>query len=162
VQSAAPWLATLDAAQVRVVPEILGHDAVRALGLVPFDVDVKRRHVRVACAAPVPRLAIGAFKELTSWIADPFVVADEQLRALLTAYESGAAQAVGEARLPLSVRAAASRIARTAVERGGASVAQAACDPYLWVRVESRTGADDLFVRASEQEQTCQAEHTLH
>jgi type IV pilus assembly protein PilB len=163
VQSAAPWLASLDPAQVRVVPEILGHDAVRALGLVPFDVDAKRRRVKVACAAPVPRLALGAFKELTRWIAEPFVVADDQLAALLAAYERNAVRAIEDGpRQPLSVRAAASRIARTAAERGSASVAQAACDPYLWVRVESRAGADDLFVRPGEQEQTWQAEHTLH
>jgi hypothetical protein len=163
VQSAAPWLASLDPAQVRIVPEILGHDAVRALGLVPFDVDARRRRVKVACAAPVPRLALGAFKELTRWVAEPFVVADDQLRRLLAAYEGSAAQAIAEGpRLPLSVRAAASRIARTAAERGGASVAHAACDPFLWVRVESRGGADDLFVRSADQEQTWQAEHTLH
>jgi hypothetical protein len=164
VQSGAPWLPSLDVAQVRIVPEILGHDAVRALGLVPFDVDPRRRRVKVACAGPVPRLAIGAFKELTRWVAEPFVVADDQMARLLDAYQRRAAETVAGnvLSLPLTVRAAASRIARTAAERGGASVAQAACDPYLWVRVESRAGADDLFVRPGDQEKTWQAEHTLH
>jgi hypothetical protein len=164
VQSAAPWLASLDPAQVRMVPEILGHDAVRALGLVPFDVDARRRRVKVACAAPVPRLALGAFKELTGWIAEPFVVADDQVTKLIAAYERSAITAITDRApgVPLSVRAAASLIARTAAERGGASVAHAVCDPYLWVRVESRAGADDLFVRPGDQEQTWQAEHTLH
>jgi type IV pilus assembly protein PilB len=164
VQSGAPWLASLDPAQARVVPEILGHDAVRALGLVPFDIDARRHRVKVACAAPVPRLALGAFSELTRWIADPFVVSDDQMRRLLAACERHAAQTMdgAETRGPVSVRAAARHIARTAAQGGGASVAQAACDPYLWVRVESRAGADDLFVRPGTQEQTWQAEHTLH
>jgi hypothetical protein len=156
VQSAAPWLASLDPAQVRMVPEILGHE--------PFDVDARRRRVKVACAAPVPRLALGAFKELTGWIAEPFVVADDQVTKLIAAYERSAIMAITDRApgVPLSVRAAASLIARTAAERGGASVAHAVCDPYLWVRVESRAGADDLFVRPGDQEQTWQAEHTLH
>ena len=51
-QSGAPWLPVLDPRRVRNVPSALGPNVVRALGLVPFEVETVRHRVKVACAAP--------------------------------------------------------------------------------------------------------------
>ena len=47
---------------------------------------MEHRHIKVACTAPVPRLAVSALKELTGWTAEPFLVPDSTLERLMTAY----------------------------------------------------------------------------
>ena len=48
-------------------------DAVCALSLVPIGVDAELKRLHVACAAPVPRMALGAL-ELTGWSIEPLLV----------------------------------------------------------------------------------------
>jgi hypothetical protein len=163
-QSGAPWLQTLDARRVRNVPSALGPNVVRALGLIPFEVESARHRVKVACAAPVPRLALRALTELTGWVADPFVVADEALPELLSAYEKGleVRQSAGVLGV-LTPYAAATRIAQVASAGRETKLAHARCDPYLWVRVENGSEVDDLIVGTGDtKEQSWQAAPTLH
>ena len=42
-------------------------DTVRALGLVPFELTMCAKRLRVVCAAPVPRAAMRALTKLTGW-----------------------------------------------------------------------------------------------
>jgi len=84
-QAGIPCLPNLEVTAARWCPE-LGAHAVRALGLVPIGVDSERQHVKVACAAPVPRLALSALRELTGWTAEPFLVPDATMDGLMRAY----------------------------------------------------------------------------
>ena len=157
-QAGIPCLPNLPTTAARWCPE-LGAHAVRALGLVPIGVDADRQHVKVACAAPVPRLALSALRELTGWTAEPFLVPDETMDGLMRAY---AALADVEAQRPggRTGRAGAA-IAEAAAGSDEAVVSQAACNPYLWVRVTGTAGPRDLFIPTGE-EAAWQAAHTSH
>jgi hypothetical protein len=157
-QAGLPCLPTLEPTAVRFCPE-LGATAVRALGLVPVGVDVENRHVKVACTAPVPRLAVSALKELTGWTAEPFLVPDSTLERLMTAY-AALSESMDRDRLVTRDEAGAA-IAAAAAVRDDAVVNQVSCNPYLWVRVTSAAGPHDLFIPATE-EPTCQVAHTSH
>jgi hypothetical protein len=146
-QSSTPYLTTLDPRQVRQLPRVLGPSAVSALGLVPFDADPSRQHMKVACAAPVPRLALRALTELTGWVADPFLVSDDQMPPLLAAYGRGTQDEQRSDPGALTVQAAAAQIARRAAAGSGARMTQVACDPFVWVRLEGKAGMDDVIVR---------------
>jgi len=147
-QAGVPCLATLDRSAVRLCPE-LGAQAVQALGLVPFAVDPERRAMKVACTAPVPRLAVGALRELTGWHADAFLVPDSVLPELIEQYATLAAES--DAReLIVSREAAGARIAEAASELPGAMVSQARIDPWLWVRVSDGRIGRNLFVTTQE------------
>jgi hypothetical protein len=165
-QSGAPYLPVLDPSVVRHAPAALSPNAVRALGLIPFEVDLERRRVKVVCAAPVPRLALRALAELTGWVADPFIVDDEQMPLLHQAYAAGLAERhrAGDLARPTSIPAAAAHIAQVAVRRQGTRLRHVRCDPFLWIRLEGGQDPDDVIVRAGvkAQEQPWQAEHTSH
>jgi type IV pilus assembly protein PilB len=155
-QAGVPCLPNLDPSAARWCPEI-GAQAVRALGLVPIGVDETLRHVKVACAAPVPRLALSALRELTGWSAEPFLVADATLDALVRAYGE-LADAPSHDRL-VDRQAAGAAIAEAAAGQQDATVSQVSCDPYVWVRVSGATGMRDLFIPTGE-EAAWQAAHT--
>jgi hypothetical protein len=145
-QAGVPFVASLDPGAVRACPELLGADAVRALGLVPFGVDPDRRRLKVATTAPLPRLAIAALNEITGWTAEPFLVADRALPLLLDAY-ARACEGHAESTLTVStVDEAAARVAHEAARTPGATVQKAPCDPYLWVRIQGKGPARDVFV----------------
>ena len=157
-QAGIPCLPNLPTTAARWCPE-LGAHAVRALGLVPIGVDADRQHVKVACAAPVPRLALSALRELTGWTAEPFLVPDETMAGLIGAY---AALADVEARDQVVEReAAGAAIAEAAAGSDEAVVSQAPCNPYLWVRVTGTAGPRDLFIPTGE-EAAWPAAHTSH
>lgn len=160
-QAGVPYLLTIDPRSAQHVPSALTPTAIRALGLVPFSADPVRRRLRVATAAPIPRLALQALAELTGWIGDPFLVDDQQLERLLDACDPiRPGRAAAPASGVVSVSAAASRIAQRAITDREASMEHVHCAPFMWVRVESTAGPEDLIVAATEQEQRWQAEHT--
>ncbi|HEX7085452.1 MAG TPA: hypothetical protein VF198_03760 [Vicinamibacterales bacterium] len=158
-QAGVPCLTTLDRSAVRLCPE-LGAHAVQALGLVPFAVDQERRAMKVACAAPVPRLAVGALRELTGWHADVFLVPDEVLPELVDEYAALATEA-GADECVVSREAAGPRIAEAASALPGAVVSQARIDPWLWVRVSDGRVGRNLFV-ATQEDPSWQAVLTSH
>jgi hypothetical protein len=157
-QAGVACLPNLEPSAARWCPE-LGAHAVRALGLVPIGVDAERKHVKVACAAPVPRLAMSALRELTGWTAEPFLVPDEAIEGLMCAY---AELADVEARDQVVERdLAGAAIAEAAAGNDEAVVSQVSCNPYLWVRVSGTAGPRDLFIPTG-QEAVWQAAHTSH
>ena len=150
-QAGVPFVAALDPGVVRGCPELLGANAVRALGLVPFGVDAERRRLKVAATAPLPRLAIAALNEITGWTAEPFLVADSALPVLLDAY---ARVCEGRIETTLTVSTAAeapAQVAKEASRLPGATVQKAPCDPYLWVRIQGKGPARDVFVIPNEE-----------
>ncbi len=152
-QCGASYLTTVDAASVRHAPGGLSRDAVRALGLVPVDGDALTNRLKVACVAPLPRLALRALHELTGWSPDPFLVADEEMPRLIEAYGQGVAQAerVTGTRAR-SISDVAARVA-TAAEQRRVRMTHTQIDPWLWVRVEGENGAvEDVILPAGDRE----------
>ena len=152
-QSEVGYLTTIDPARVETATGLLSPDAVRALGLAPFDMDPERRRLKLACVAPLPRLALAAMRDLTGWAPEPFLVADQHWPELVAAATSAPAASGGQVRSVQvrDVAAAAARVARAAEAGGGARMKHAACDPYLWVRVEARDTVEDLLVEVEKQ-----------
>ena len=61
------YFTSFDIARVKQGPSWLPADTVRALGLVPFDVDRGQQRIKVICAAPVPRSAVRAMHTPVSY-----------------------------------------------------------------------------------------------
>lgn len=156
LQAGVPCLPHLDPTAARWCSE-LGAQAVHALGLVPIGVDEAVRHVKVACTAPVPRLALSALRELTGWTAEPFLVGDSTLAALVQAYGELAGSPPHDQ--VIDREAAGAAIAEAAAGQQDATVSHATCNPYVWVRVAGKAGIRDLFIPTGE-EAAWQAAHT--
>lgn len=140
-------LPAFDATSVRHAPGGLSPDAVRALGLAPISDPVEGR-VRVACPAPVPRRAVGAFRQLTGWTPELYLVSDEDWAAILQHYGADAREAA-PAPLPEFVRTtslsdAAARIAAAAARGRRTTVTEARWDEYAWVRVQGAGMIEDV------------------
>ena len=159
-QAGVPCLTTIDATAVRACPDVLGANAVRALGLVPVGADPETRRMKVACTAPVPRLALIALRELTGWTGEPLIVADGVMPELIEAYARAVEDTSAE-RPGVPLDEAASLVVAAAAAATDATVTQVACDPYLWIRVDGGARPRDLFVTAS-REATWQAAPTSH
>ncbi len=160
-QAGASYLATVDPNCVRHAPAGLSRDAVRALGVVPIDVDAEQQVVKVACTAPLPRLALKALHELTGWTPDPFLVTDDTLPRLIDSYGDGVRHAD---RVPAtraaSISDAAARVASVARQQR-VRMSHTRVDPWLWVRVEGEGGAvEDLILPAADKEGTCRVAPT--
>ncbi len=166
-QAGISYVSALDPLTVRDAPGGLSPAAVRALGIVPFSAP-ERGRIRVAVNAPVPRVAFGALRQLTGWTPEPYLVDDDNLRALMEGYGAGVA---GQ---PLSgppvefVRAhsvsdAAVQIAAAATGGGHTTVTEAHWEPYTWVRVHNESGVHDvLLTHDTPEEAPCLAANTSH
>jgi hypothetical protein len=153
------YLPSFDVARVTQGPSWLPAETVRALGLVPFEMDESQKRLRVVCTAPVPRAAMRALVKLTGWTAEPYLVEDDIWQQALRMYRP-AAQATGLRREALTVNgadAAAARIADNALLDRSVTMRAASCDQYTWVRVEGARQVSDLLIPAM-QEEPCQAE----
>lgn len=138
----------IDATTVRSAPGGLCAQEVHALGVVPFRVVEEDRVMMVACAAPVPRAALGALHRLTGYRAVPYLVTDEEFDLLSVSY--GAEQPVERARVRASwvdgVHDAARRIGETVQQEKDVTMAEARVQPLTWVRLTGRHGVDALLV----------------
>jgi hypothetical protein len=168
-QAGVGYLATVDTQGVREAPGGLSPNAVRALGLVPVSEEEEGR-IRVACMAPVPRRALSAFRRLTGWIPEAYLVADADFQALVRNY---GADVDGERPVreltsfsqTESLADAAARITAAATRGGDTTVTEARWEPYTWVRVQGTSGRveDVLFSRPSVlEEEPCPAVTTSH
>src|SRR6185436_4019722 len=120
-QAGVSYLASVDSSIVRDAPGRLSPGAVRALGLVPIR-EPENNRIKVACTAPVPRVACGVLRRLTGWTVEPYLVSDEQWAALAEAYGESVARHPDGADVAEFVRAsslsdAAARIASAASAR---------------------------------------------
>jgi len=146
-QGGISYFTTFDVGRVTRGPAWLPAETVRALGLVPFEVDEAQKKLRVVCSAPVPRTAMRALLKLTGWTAEAYLVDDEVLLDALQAYRPvRAIEQFGEAITVAGVAAAAARVADTAVAGRAVTMRSANCDRYTWVRLEGPAHVSDLLV----------------
>jgi hypothetical protein len=161
-QAGVSYLTAVDPACVRSAPGGLSADEVRALGVVPIQVDEANRLLIVACQAPVPRAALSALRQLTGWSPEPLLVTDTDWQLLTRAYGSAAVtrhQRVEFDRVR-DVDAAAARIAAAASD-GAITVTEAHDDESTWVRVEGNGLVSTLLMPRKEDEE-CLAVTTSH
>lgn len=156
-QSGVGFLTRVDVKAVRKTVGGLSRTVVHALGVVPLDSD-RDGTLRIAVAAPLPRMAIAALQSGTGLRVRPYLVSDAMLRELLDAYGADVAvspPATGVGRL--SVVQAARRIADAAIA-GRAATWQHTWGPgFAWIRLDGASGSEDLIVASSRTEQTWQA-----
>jgi hypothetical protein len=161
-QAGVSYLTAVDPACVRSAPGGLSTDEVRALGVVPIQVDEANRLLIVACPAPVPRAALSALRQLTGWTPEPLLVTDADWQLLTRAY--GSAAVTRHRRVEFDrvrdVDAAAARIAAAASE-GAITVTQAHDEKATWVRVEGNGLVSTLLMPRKEDEE-CLAVTTSH
>ena len=154
------YFTSFDVARVTRGPSWLATDTVRALGVVPFDVDLDARRVRVVCAAPVPRSAVRAMQTLTGWTPEVYLVDDGVWRRALEAYRPNTDAAADVVTLE-GIEAAASFVADTASADRTVIMRHAQWDRFTWIRVEGSNQVANLLVPGA-LEGTCQAAHTAH
>ena len=162
-QSGVSYLATIDAASVRHAPGGLSIDEVRALGVVPFQA-LAHNILRVACAAPLPRAALGALETLMGCTADPYLVADDDLDRLINAYGTAASRRVDVSTVR-DIDDGAGRIAAAAAAERSVRVTEAHVDPFTWVRIAANGRISALRVPADsdlEEGPRCLAAITPH
>jgi hypothetical protein len=148
LQAGVRYLSTLSLATVRRGPGGLSPDAVRALAIIPFSEPVGGV-IKVACLAPLPRLALGAFRRITGFIPEPHLVADERWTSLMDAYGAEADQPATSTFVETrDLAEAAATIARTATHGRAARLTELRCDPYTWVRVFVPNGVHDVVYAA--------------
>jgi hypothetical protein len=145
-QNGVGFLTAVDATRVTAAPGNLSPHVVRALGLVPFEADRRHDVLKVACMAPVPHSAVAALRELTGWIIEPYLVADEQWPALAEAYGSSAREdGPAYSTLP-DVAAVAAHVAELARQAGDVRMAEARCMEHLWVRLDIGPRVEEFWV----------------
>ena len=154
------YFTSFDVAKVTSGPSWLATDTVRALGLVPFDVDPAVQRVRVVCAAPVPRAAVRAMHKLTGWAPEVYLVHDDVWQRALEAYRPASDGPAGVVTLG-GIDAAASFVADTASADRNVTMRHAQWDRFTWIRVEGSSQVANLLVPGA-LEGTCQAAHTAH
>lgn len=147
-QSRAGYLTSIDPARARTAPGGLSRDVVEALGVVPIEADAERNRLVVACAAPLPRLALATLRALVTATVEPLLVGDDDAAALLEAYGTAPAQAPRVTRTA-SLTDAAERIA-LAIKTGRASRVQPVrCEPWVWVRLDGGAATPEEIVLPS-------------
>lgn len=159
-QAGMPSVSGLTPQHVRAGVAGLSRHVVRALGVVPFELDAAGT-LRVAVTAPVPRVALRALERMTGRTVRAYVAGDLTTTVLLRAYGTDGALADDEALLA-SPDEAARHIADAA--RAGRADAWR-CVPaasFTWIRLESSRGTDDLIVTRPGMEGTWQAAPTRH
>jgi len=156
------YFTSFDIARVKQGPSWLPADTVRALGLVPFDVDRGQQRIKVICAAPVPRSAVRAMHTLTGWTPEVYLVQDDIWERALGEYRSSSEDVAAADVLTMGgIAAAASFVADTASTDRAVTMRHAQWGRFTWVRVEGPTQVANLLVPGAE-EGTCQAAHTAH
>ena len=162
-QAGVSYLTSVDLEPLAQAPGHLSRSAVQALGLVPIDVDEQKQLIKVAATAPLPRLAIGALRELTGWIVEPYLVSDELWPSLLSHYGT-AAGARATAAPVRTLQDATGRIVEAARRDPGLHLTHVRWDPYVWMRVEGQEHVEDIVLPVSDQteDETWAPEHTSH
>ncbi len=161
-QGGVSYLSSFDVSRMGQGPEWLPEDTVRALGLVPFELNEGKRSIKVVCRAPVPRAALRALTKLTGWLPEAYLVDDKVWAEAMGAYRSRAEASsnAGSAHVT-DLAAAASRVADVAMADRAITMRHASYDRLTWVRVEGPQHWSDVWVTGA-QEDPCLVEHTAH
>jgi hypothetical protein len=162
-QAGVGYLAQLDASNVVHAPAGLSPHAARALSLVPF-CEPEQGRVKVACAAPLPRMGLAAFRRLTGLAPEPYFVTDDVWETLVTAYGSSVEDQTSSRFMATNdLSEAAATIAAAAAGGSGANarLTDARFEPYTWVRVENDGITHDVLL-ASGGVGSCQVLSTSH
>lgn len=144
-QAGVRYLTTVDPRVVALRPGELPVDVVRTLGIVPISADPEKREMQVACAAPVPGLAVRAVTKLTNWAVEPLLVTDETLPRLIDLYTSLPGERRNGRPDVCDLRTAPARVAQFAKEQRSVRVSYERCDPYVWVRLSGESATADLL-----------------
>ena len=108
-----------------------------------------RGAIKVACLAPLPRLALSAFRRITGFIPEPHLIADDRWADLVDAYGIDADQPSAASFVETrDLAEAAATIARTATDGRAARLTEMRCDPYTWVRIFVPNGIHDVVYAA--------------
>jgi hypothetical protein len=145
-QAGMGYLTSLDPSRVADGCAGLPPEAVRALGVVPFELRDGEQRLRVACTAPVPRMALASLREMTGLGVEPFLVTDETFNVLLAAYGAGRRVPGASAAPVRSISDAARHIAHAAERKHADRMQQTRCDPYVWIRLDGHRGAQDFVL----------------
>lgn len=146
-QAGTDFMTSVDVSVVRHAPAGLSPSAVRALSLVPVTRPENGR-VRVACAAPVPRVALAAFSRITGLAPEPLLVTDDAFEALLAQYGADAAQEdTAEFVEAENLGDAIRHITAAAVHEGSTRVTETRLAPLTWVRIQGDAGTRDVILR---------------
>jgi len=147
-QAGVSYLTAVDPACVRSAPGGLSADEVRALGVVPIQVDETNRLLVVACQAPLPRAALSALRQLTGWTPEPLLVSDVDWQLLTRAYGSNTTRR--QQRVVFDhvrdIDDLAARIAAAAAHDGTVTMTEAHYDRSTWVRVEGQGAISTMLL----------------
>jgi len=135
-QAGTGYLTHVDPVLVRDAPGGLSREAVRTLGVVPFDINRETERLKVACPAPLPRLALAALRELTGYAVQPLIVPDDIAAMLIEEYGTAPTLAPIAVTHPRSLREAGSHIVSTVFSGRAQRLQYARCDAYIWVRLD--------------------------
>jgi hypothetical protein len=144
-QSRAGYLMKVDPARAAAAPGGLSRDVVLSLGVVPIEADAERNRLVVACAAPLPRLALAVLRALVTATVEPLLVDDDAAAALLDAYGTAPAQAARVTRA-VSLRDAAERIALAIASGRASRVQPVRCEPWVWVRLDGGAAPEEIVL----------------
>jgi hypothetical protein len=157
MQAGVSYLSNFDVERVMRAPGALSPAMVRALGLVPFDMNAEGERLKVISAAPLPRAAIRAMTKLTGWTIQAYLVTDAVFDAALDAYQPADQRVSGETGTVRTLNAAAARVAERAARDRAVTMKHVAYDDYVWLRVEGPGQVSDLLVA---KETACPAAYT--
>jgi hypothetical protein len=149
-QAGVRYLSTVNPQVVAHRPGELPRDLVRALGIVPIAADARRREMQVACAAPVPGLAVRALTRLTKWAVEPLLVTDETMPQLVELYDTGRGHGASADDAVCDPGTGPRRVAQIARRRRAVHIGHERCDPYVWVRVASEGTTSDVLMSMPE------------
>ena len=150
-QAGVSYLPTVDLARVHDAPGGLSRDAIQALRLVPIGPPDGGR-IRVAFPAPVPRTALSIFRQQTGWMAEPFLVSDDDWTALLEHYGSRSRGQTAPDELSKGFAherdpgEASRRLAQVVMAAGEARMRDARWGHYVWVRLQGAGAGFDLLL----------------
>lgn len=164
-QAGVSYLASIDLEPLTHAPANLSRSAVQALGLVPIELDEEKQVIKVAAVAPLPRLAIGALRELTGLMVEPYLVTDELWPSLLASYGTARNAGLRAAAPPVrNLQDAAGRIVEAARRDPSLHLTHVRWDPYVWMRVEGQEHVEDLVLPISDQteDESWVPGHTSH
>jgi hypothetical protein len=160
-QESVSYLTTFDTSRVTNGPSWLPAEAVRALGLIPFDYNTDLLKVYVICAAPVPRSAVRALQKLSGFTPEVYLVNDDVWERALREYRTATDRPDADVVTVSGLDDAAAVVADTASADRAVTMRHARWDRFTWVQVEGPTQLSNVIVPDA-MEVTCQVAHMPH